>query len=58
MKYFFDRNKLPEILEQMSADYKVLDINGTRLFNYRNIYFDTKDFFFYTQHHNKRVNQI
>lgn len=57
MKYFFDRNKLPEILEQMSADYKVLDINGTRLFNYRNIYFDTKDFFFYTQHHNKRVNR-
>lgn len=57
MKYFFDRSKLPEILAQMAEDYKVLDINGTRLFSYRNIYFDTKDFFFYTQHHNKRVNR-
>jgi hypothetical protein len=57
MKYFFDRAKLPEILEQMVPNYTVLDINGTKLFSYKNIYFDTKDFFFYTQHHNKRVNR-
>lgn len=57
-KYFFDISKLPDILKQMEPNYRILDINGVRLFNYRNIYFDTPDFFFYTQHHNMRVNRF
>ncbi len=56
-KYFFDRTKLASILQLLEPDYKVLTINNDRLFNYRNIYYDTQDFFFYTQHHNKRVNR-
>ncbi|MFI5170794.1 MAG: polyphosphate polymerase domain-containing protein [Chitinophagales bacterium] len=56
-KYFFNRTKLPSILQHLQPEYKVLDIGGNRVFNYRNIYFDTEDFFFYTQHHNQRVNR-
>lgn len=56
-KYFFHREKLPGILQLMQSDYRVLEIQGQKLFSYRNIYFDTDDFFFYTQHHNKRVNR-
>ncbi len=56
-KYFFHREKLPAILLLMQADYRVLEIQGQKLFSYRNIYFDTDDFFFYIQHHNKRVNR-
>lgn len=56
-KYFFDKTKLPEILALLATDYRILDINNNKLFNYHNIYFDTPDFFFYTQHHNKRVNR-
>lgn len=56
-KYFFDRSKLIEILQLLEPDYKVLTIKEDRLFNYRNIYFDTENFFFYTQHHNQRVNR-
>ncbi len=56
-KYFFDKKKLPGILEELNPNYRLLEINGERLFSYKNIYFDTHDFFFYTQHHNRRVNR-
>lgn len=57
-KYFFDRRKLPEILTELhEKGYRVLEIGGHRLFSYKNIYFDTPDFEFYTKHHNKRVNR-
>ncbi len=56
-KYFFDRSKLNGILYELRPDYRLLEINGERLFSYQNIYFDTKDFFCYTQHHNRRVNR-
>lgn len=57
MKYFFDRKKLGHILAELQTKYRILEIGGHRLFNYRNIYFDTPDFDCYTQHHNKRVNR-
>lgn len=56
-KYFFSRYKLERILEEFMPDYYVLDIQGVRGFRYNNIYFDTNDFYFYNQHHNKRTNR-
>lgn len=56
-KYFFDRKKLIEILDLLQHDYRVLEIGGHRIFNYRNIYFDTPEFECYHMHHNKRVNR-
>ncbi|MBC8048240.1 MAG: polyphosphate polymerase domain-containing protein [Fimbriimonadaceae bacterium] len=56
-KYFFNAEKLPLILSSLKTDYRVLLIENYRIFNYRNIYFDTEDFFCYYQHHNERVNR-
>lgn len=56
-KYFFDIEKLPRILSALQPNYKNLEIGNCRIFHYRNIYFDTPDFFCYYQHHNKRVNR-
>src|SRR5690349_14641030 len=56
-KFFFDKKKLPAIIDELLPHYKLLEINNTRLFSYKNIYFDTSDFFLYQQHHNKRVNR-
>lgn len=56
-KYFFDKNKLHDILEELQPDYKVMEIGSDRLFSYKNIYFDTPEFSCYTAHHNKRVNR-
>ncbi|MFN0275266.1 MAG: polyphosphate polymerase domain-containing protein [Chitinophagales bacterium] len=56
-KYFFDGEKLPQILTELQPNYKVLSIDGNKVFHYRNIYFDTPDFFCYYQHHNQRINR-
>jgi hypothetical protein len=52
-KFVFNQNQLPSILEQIKPYYKLLEINNSLMFNYDNIYFDTHDFLFYTQHHNE-----
>lgn len=56
-KYFFEVSKLPKILKFLLPDYKILAINDVRLFHYKNIYFDTENFFCYYQHHNQRINR-
>ena len=56
-KYFFDRKKLDDVLEELQPDYKVMQIDTNRFFSYKNIYFDTPEFACYTAHHNKRVNR-
>lgn len=56
-KYFFESAKLPSILKQLQSGYKILTIDNFKIFHYRNIYFDTPDFFCYYQHHNQRINR-
>jgi hypothetical protein len=56
-KYFFGNNKLLSILTELQPDYRILEIDGNRVFSYKNIYFDTSDFLLYQQHHNQRVNR-
>ncbi|MBC8173978.1 MAG: polyphosphate polymerase domain-containing protein [Chitinophagales bacterium] len=56
-KYFFEVSKLASILNFLQPGYKVLSIDNILLFQYRNIYFDTSDFFCYYQHHNQRINR-
>jgi len=50
-KFKFPIGNLPDILKNVSRDYKVLDINNIRLHKYESLYFDTDDFLLYTQHH-------
>ncbi len=52
-KYIIGMDQLCAILPQLVGDYRVLSINNTCLHNYRTLYFDTRAFMFYNQHHNR-----
>jgi hypothetical protein len=52
-KFVFNQNKLLQLLDRLKPFYQILEIEGNRTFTYDNTYFDTDEFFFYTQHHNE-----
>jgi len=56
-KFTFKADRLPLILNELKDHYKVLDINGVKLNKYETLYFDTPEFFLYTQHHNGKLNR-
>ena len=56
-KFAFKFSKLPELLNQMMPFYKILEINGKFIHDYKSLYFDTDDRKFYLDHHNGRVNR-
>lgn len=56
-KFLFDIHELHSVLYDLIEQYSVLEVNNLRLISYSNIYFDTKDFQFYFQHHNGRLNR-
>lgn len=49
-KYLVHVKDLPSIIEELEKDYFVLDIKGTRLFKYDNIYMDSDSLDFYYAH--------
>ena len=51
-KYLFPESRLPELLPQLLPDYRILEIDGCRRFDYLTWYFDTADFRLYRDHHN------
>lgn len=56
-KYVMSKTTFERLLPQLSEHYKVLEIAGKRSANYNSLYFDSKDFKFYLDHHNGRVNR-
>ena len=56
-KFLFSVSKLPVILEQLKAHYRVLRIEGTTIFRYKNLYYDTEDLKLYLAHHSERTNR-
>jgi hypothetical protein len=52
-KFTFHKSRLKNVLDYLSRDYRILEIGGRRLFSYETLYYDTDDFFFYHQHHNR-----
>lgn len=56
-KFVFHRNKLDAVFDFLRKGYSVLEIDKKRVFKYENLYYDTDDYFFYHQHHNRRVNR-
>ena len=56
-KFAFKISKLPELLNQMMPFYRVLEIKGKFIHDYKSLYFDTDDRKFYLDHHNGRVNR-
>lgn len=57
-KYILSKAHLALLLEGIKEEQFVLEIDNTRVFNYKTIYFDTPDFQFYKDHHNGCVNRI
>jgi hypothetical protein len=56
-KFVFHRERLGSIFNYLSGRYNVLEIGKKRVFRYVTTYFDTDDYFFYHQHHNKKLNR-
>ena len=52
-KFVIHADLLPDLLQSISKDYKVLEINNNRVMTYNSVYFDTSDLRFYFEHHNK-----
>ncbi len=57
-KYTFHIKHLPEMLERMKDEYRVLTIGERRIFKYDTLYFDTDDYTLYKHHHNEKVNRV
>ena len=56
-KFTFTQSELITMLEEVEDKYKVLDIENHRMSTYRTLYYDTKDFNLYTNHHNGKLNR-
>jgi hypothetical protein len=50
-KFVFPASRLPEILNELSPGYRVLEVNSIRASRYETVYYDTPDFFHFQQHH-------
>jgi hypothetical protein len=51
-KYLLLPNQLSELLDTLSDDFKILEIDGNRLMTYETKYFDTPDYQLFLDHHN------
>ena len=56
-KFVLHVEQLFQVLENLQQDYRVLSVQGNRVSNYHNVYFDTSEFKLYYQQHNERSNR-
>ena len=54
-KFLTSGSELSKLLPLLYSDYRILEIDGNRLMNYSTLYFDTKDFRCYMEHHNGKA---
>lgn len=52
LKFLLQQAELECFLSQLPADYRLLEVAGSRLIPYETVYFDTDNFMLYRQHHN------
>jgi hypothetical protein len=53
-KFLLSLKDLPSIFQVLHNDYRVVNINDNVIPDYKTVYFDTDDYFFYHEHHRKR----
>ena len=58
VKFMLPTAFLPSLLLQLQDHYSILDINGNRVSQYYNQYFDTEKMGFYHDHHNGKLNRF
>ncbi len=57
VKFLFKKSQLPILLSHLTSHYNILKIKNKIIQDYKSLYFDTPDRFFYMAHHNRRVNR-
>lgn len=57
-KYTLCHKDLTTILNNLSDEYYVLDINGEKIMPYESVYYDKPDFALYTSHQNGKQNRF
>ena len=57
-KFAFNFSQLIQLLESLKEDYKILEIEGTRMPFYESLYFDEKNFKFYNDHYLGKENRF
>jgi len=57
VKYVLHYNDLEKILETLSLDYEILEVNNSLNSNYETSYFDTGNYEMYNIHHNGKANR-
>jgi len=50
-KFVFRADRLPDFLNSIKSEYRILNINDKRASKYETLYFDTPDFKLYKEHH-------
>jgi hypothetical protein len=56
-KYVLSRSLLPAVLDRINDNYRILEIDGDRVFQYNSLYYDTDANYMYLAHHNGKVNR-
>jgi hypothetical protein len=56
-KFTFSLKQLPDILNEIKNEYRVLVIKGTKLSRYETLYYDTSQLFLYYRHHSGELNR-
>jgi len=51
-KFLVTKTQFKELLNDLKENFQVLEIKGKKIFDYDNVYMDTKDYLFYNQHEN------
>ena len=57
-KFLMPLSDLAGILNELQGSYRVLEINGNRVSNYKNQYYDTQPLKFYHDHHDGNLNRF
>ncbi len=58
VKYLVNAKRIPVLINKLTADYHIQEIEGRRVANYGTIYLDTKELLFYHMHMNGKLNHI
>ncbi len=57
-KYVIPFRYFEKLMEMLGDRYYILDMDGKRIFKYVTTYFDTLDFQFYRDHHDKKLTRL
>ncbi|HWY11325.1 MAG TPA: polyphosphate polymerase domain-containing protein [Bacteroidia bacterium] len=56
-KFTFHISRLEQVLNLVIDNYRILEVNGKRVSDYKTLYYDTTDLELYYQHHNGKLNR-